>query len=443
MQHNDGAMPDAPERAEEAPPAGVKQTETENLAATDVAFDADSETTSARTRGGSGVRDAVSGKKLKKAVSVEGFVCLALVAGFFVAFGCIMGFSNAINTMFNTAFKLLTDVVFYLLALAVLMGAISAVLSEFGVVSLLNKAFAPLMGPLYGMPGATSISLFTSFLSDNPAVLTLANDRNYVRYFKKYQLGALTNIGTAFGMGLIVVVSMLSLNGEHFGLAVVIGLISVFATSILVTRLMLLKTKKMFGKDEPALKDAGDADYDVLKMREVREGGVFQRLISSLLDGGAGGVKVGVSIIPGVLIIATLVLMLTNGKPEGGYTGGVDEGVGLIPLIGNFLSPVLKPLFGFGSPEIIAVPLTALGSAGAAIGLVPDMMARGAITANNVAVLTAMCMFWSGYLSTHVSMMDALNFRNLTGWSIMLHTLGGIVAGLLANGLFCLVSLLL
>lgn len=251
MQHNDGAMPDAPERAEEAPPAGVKQTETENLAADDAAFAADSETTSARTRGGSSVRDAVSGKKLKKAVSVEGFVCLALVAGFFVAFGCIMGFSNAINTMFNTAFKLLTDVVFYLLALAVLMGAISAVLSEFGVVSLLNKAFAPLMGPLYGMPGATSISLFTSFLSDNPAVLTLANDRNYVRYFKKYQLGALTNIGTAFGMGLIVVVSMLSLNGEHFGLAVVIGLISVFATSILVTRLMLLKTKKCSARTSP------------------------------------------------------------------------------------------------------------------------------------------------------------------------------------------------
>ena len=84
------------------------------------------------------------------------------------------------------------------------------------------------------------------------------------------------------------------------------------------------------------MKDAGSAEYDVLKMREVREGGVFQRLISSLLDGGAGGVKVGVSIIPGVLIIATLVLMLTNGKPEGGYTGGVGEGVGLIPMIGSF-----------------------------------------------------------------------------------------------------------
>lgn len=71
------------------------------------------------------------------------------------------------------------------------------------------------------------------------------------------------------------------------------------------------------------------------------------------------------------------------------------------------------------------------------------MMSRGIITASNVAVLTAMCMFWSGYLSTHVSMMDALNFRSLTGWSIMLHTVGGLVAGLLANGLFALVSLLL
>ncbi len=323
MQQNDGATPAPPERAEDIPPETGKKNDSYDVAAADAAVAAGAVAQVFENEPPRGVKDACGGKKLKKAVGAEGFVCLVLVAGFFVAFGCVMGFSNAINTMFNTAFMLLKDTVFYLLALAVLMGAISAVLSEFGVVSLLNKAFAPLMGPLYGMPGATSISLFTSFLSDNPAVLTLANDRNYIRYFKKYQLGALTNIGTAFGMGLIVVVSMLSLNGEHFGIAVVVGLLSVFLTSILVTRLMLLKTKKVFGKDEPALKDAGSAEYDVLKMREVREGGVFQRLISSLLDGGAGGVKVGVSIIPGVLIIATLVLMLTNGKPEGGYTGSV------------------------------------------------------------------------------------------------------------------------
>ena len=277
MQQNDGATPAPPERAEEIPPETGKKNDSYDVAAADAAVAAGAGAQVFENEPQLGVKDACGGKKLKKAVGAEGFVCLVLVAGFFVAFGCVMGFSNAINTMFNTAFMLLKDTVFYLLALAVLMGAISAVLSEFGVVSLLNKAFAPLMGPLYGMPGATSISLFTSFLSDNPAVLTLANDRNYIRYFKKYQLGALTNIGTAFGMGLIVVVSMLSLNGEHFGIAVVVGLLSVFLTSILVTRLMLLKTKKVFGKDEPALKDAGSAEYDVLKMREVREGGVFQR----------------------------------------------------------------------------------------------------------------------------------------------------------------------
>lgn len=342
MQQNDGATPAPPERAEDIPPETGKKNDSYDVAAADAAVAAGAGAQVFENEPQRGVKDACGGKKLKKAVGAEGFVCLVLVAGFFVAFGCVMGFSNAINTMFNTAFMLLKDTVFYLLALAVLMGAISAVLSEFGVVSLLNKAFAPLMGPLYGMPGATSISLFTSFLSDNPAVLTLANDRNYIRYFKKYQLGALTNIGTAFGMGLIVVVSMLSLNGEHFGIAVVVGLLSVFLTSILVTRLMLLKTKKVFGKDEPALKDAGSAEYDVLKMREVREGGVFQRLISSLLDGGAGGVKVGVSIIPGVLIIATLVLMLTNGKPEGGYTGGVGEGSGAYSHDRQLFKPRLK-----------------------------------------------------------------------------------------------------
>ena len=242
MQQNDGATPAPPERAEEIPPETGKKNDSYDVAAADAAVAAGAGAQVFENEPQLGVKDACGGKKLKKAVGAEGFVCLVLVAGFFVAFGCVMGFSNAINTMFNTAFMLLKDTVFYLLALAVLMGAISAVLSEFGVVSLLNKAFAPLMGPLYGMPGATSISLFTSFLSDNPAVLTLANDRNYIRYFKKYQLGALTNIGTAFGMGLIVVVSMLSLNGEHFGIAVVVGLLSVFLTSILVTRLMLLKS---------------------------------------------------------------------------------------------------------------------------------------------------------------------------------------------------------
>lgn len=382
--------------------------------------------------------------KLKKTISVEGFVCLLIIIAVFVALGMVMGIVYAINTMFNTAMYLLTNIVWYLLALAVLMGALSGLLNEFGVISIANKVFSPLMKPLFGMPGATSIAMFTSFMSDNPAVLTLGNDRNYAKYYKKYQLAALTNVGTAFGMGLIVIVSMLSLGGGKYGLAVVVGLVSVFLASILTTRLMLIKSKKVFGADEPALKQEGSISYDVMKYREVREGSVISRVASAMLDGGANGVKIGFSIIHGVLIVATFVMMLTNGRPESGvYTGGVGEGVGLIPLIGTWLKPILQPLFGFVSPESIAVPLTALGSAGAAISLVPEMFAKGLLTANNVAVFTAMCMFWSGYLTTHFSMMESLGFRELTGWSILFHTIGGIVAGILANWLYTLVALLI
>ena len=43
-----------------------------------------------------------------------------------------------------------------------------------------------------------------------------------------------------------------------------------------------------------------------------------------------------------------------------------------------------------------------------------------------------MCMCWSGYLSTHVSMMDLLGETRFTGKAILSHTLGGIVAGMSA-----------
>jgi len=44
-----------------------------------------------------------------------------------------------------------------------------------------------------------------------------------------------------------------------------------------------------------------------------------------------------------------------------------------------------------------------------------------------------MGMCWSGYLSTHVAMMDGLKCRNLTGKAILSHTVGGIVAGISAH----------
>lgn len=51
-------------------------------------------------------------------------------------------------------------------------------------------------------------------------------------------------------------------------------------------------------------------------------------------------------------------------------------------------------------------------------------------------------MCWSGYLSTHVSMMDALGFSKLSGKAIACHTVGGIAAGVAANWLFVLFSAL-
>lgn len=378
---------------------------------------------------------------VKKAVSAEGFITLAVVIALFAPIAIIMGFNNMLNTIFNNALKLLLDTCFYLMAIAVVVGALSSVLTEFGVIALANKALSPLMKPLYGMPGATSVAIFSSFLSDNPAVLTLADDKRYRRYFKKYQLAGLTNLGTAFGMGLIVVMTMVNKQpiGEgSMGLAVASGVIGAIIGSIFATRLMLHKTKKMYGVDEESVPNAKN-DFDAVNQREVRKGGAVQRFFDSLLEGGASGVKVGVSIIPGVLIIANLVMLLSDGTSlDGTYTGAAGEGVGLLPWIGEKCAVILNPLFGFENSSAISIPITALGSAGAAIALVSD----GIYTATEMAVFTSMCMFWSGYLSTHVAMMDGLGYRNLTTSSILYHTLGGLVAGFCSHWLYVLLALI-
>lgn len=377
---------------------------------------------------------------LKKVISVEGFVTLAVVLAIFVPIGCIMGFGNMLNTIFANAWDLLTNTCFYLLGVAVVIGALSSVLTEFGVIALANKALSPLMKPLYGMPGATSMAIFSSFLSDNPAVLSLAEDARYKRYFKKYQLAGLTNLGTAFGMGLIVIITMAGKTATEgsTALAVAMGVVGAIIGSVVATRLMLRKSKKIFGKDEDAVLHQ-DHDYDVMKEREIRSGGAVQRFFDSLLEGGAGGVKIGLAIIPGVLIIANVVMLLSKGMPADGYSGGAYEGVGLLPWIGDKLYYVFKYLFGFENAEAISIPITALGSAGAAIGIVED----GLYTAREIAVFTSMCMFWSGYLSTHVAMMDDLGFRKLTTNSILYHTIGGVIAGVSASWLYALFALLL
>ena len=383
---------------------------------------------------------------IKRAVDKEVFIFLGCFLGVFVFLGNKMGVTNMFNTLMNTAYALLIDTVFYIMAIAVLAGAISALFSEFGVISLLNKLLSRVIETLYGLPGASAVGVLTTYLSDNPAILTLANDDNFRRYFKKYQLPALTNIGTAFGMGLIITTFLAGLKsptGEGFGIAVLVGNLGAIIGSIVSTRLMLRYTKKIFGPDAPCELDGDDEDIDIRQFRKIRRGGPAMRFMDAVLDGGRSGVDMGLSIIPGVLIICTLVLMLTNSAPETGYTGAAYEGIGLLPMLASKIDFILMPLFGFSAPEAISVPITALGAAGAAIGIAENLVTSGLSGAHDIAVFTAMCMCWSGYLSTHVAMMDSLKCSYLTGAAIACHTVGGLAAGVAANWLFKLLMLIL
>ena len=383
---------------------------------------------------------------VKRAVGPEVFVFLACFFLFFLLIGREMGMANMLNTLMNTAFDLLLNTCFYIMAIAVLAGAVSALFSEFGVISLFNRLLSKPVEKIYGLPGASAIGVFTTYLSDNPAILTLANDNTFRRYFKKYQLPALTNIGTSFGMGLIVTTYMVAIkspSGESFGLAALIGNIAAILGSIVSTRLMLMKTVKIYGREEMC-EIEGDVEIaDINTYRRVRTGSVGTRLMDALLSGGKSGVDMGLAIIPGVLIICTLVMILTNSPPAGGYTGAAYEGVGFLPWLGDKLRFILQPLFGLSNPDGIAVPITALGAAGAAIGVADTLVLTGRANAHDIAVFTAMCMCWSGYLSTHVAMMDSLKCNKLTGWAIVSHTIGGLCAGIAANWGYTLISMLL
>jgi hypothetical protein len=167
------------------------------------------------------------------------------------------------------------------------------------------------------------------------------------------------------------------------------------------------------------------------------------RFLNSILDGGKDGVGIGVAIIPGVLVISTLVMMLTFGPGEGGvYTGSAYEGVPVITWAADKINFVFRWLFGFMNPELISFPITALGAVGAALGLVPRFVAQGIIDNNAIAVFTAMGMCWSGFLSTHTAMLDSLGYRNLISKAIVAHTIGGLCAGIAAHWLFVLISLI-
>ncbi len=387
-------------------------------------------------------KNKLSQKKVKN-TNLETFIFLAVLIGGFGYVGSIMGVGIMFKVIMNTAHDLLLNTVFLIMAMAVLAGAVSALFSEFGVISLLNKIFAIFMKPLYGMPGASIVGAITTYLSDNPAIIAFAKDKSFTKYFKDYQIPALCNIGTAFGMGLIVTTFMIS-QGSEYVLPALIGNLGAIIGSIISVRIMLYFTKKHYNYD--AKKDALHKSEKIEEVREVRPGNVFQRALESMLEGGKSGVELGMAIIPGVLIVCTLVMILTFGPstdPETGkaiYTGVAYEGIGLLPMIGEKLNFILEPLFGFTSPEAIAFPITSLGAVGAAMSLVPKFITDGIVTPNDIAVFTAMGMCWSGYLSTHVGMMDALNARSLTGKAILSHTIGGLCAGISAHFIFMLIA---
>ncbi|WP_068473396.1 hypothetical protein [Parvimonas sp. KA00067] len=378
--------------------------------------------------------------KFKKDIGLENFLCLGLFLTFFILIGRKMGGINMVKTMMNTGFDLLINVCLYLMAIAVLAGAISGLFSEFGVIALVNKFLSKVMKPIYDLPGASSLGMLNCYLSDNPAILTLAHDDNFRRYFKKYQMPALTNLGTAFGMGLITTTTMMGMNVKGAVTSALIGNLGAIVGSIVSVRLMIHSCKKMYGTTE--FVEVNSKVEIPENSRIVREGSVGSRFIQSILDGGKVGVDMGVSIIPGVVIICTLVIILTKGPGANGiYTGAANEGVEVLPWIGKKLSFILTPLFGFSSPEAIAVPITALGSTGAAIGTVTKMAEVGKVSGNDIAVFTAICMCWSGYISTHIAMMDALGTKEATGKALISHTIGGLVAGVSAHIIYMLFHL--
>ena len=367
---------------------------------------------------------------------IEAIVFLLIFFGFFGYLGSKMGLPNMMNTIMQTAYSLLLETVFYIMAITVVSGALGNLLVEFGVVRLIEVVLRPLMKPLYNLPGVAALGGVMTFLSDNPAIISLSKDAHFARYFKKYQLISLTNFGTAFGMGLVVIMFMM---GKGYLPAALVGLLGAVIGSIVSTRLM----QHFILKSNPELNaEVSEVEGDEEKISFKSEGSVFLRFLNAILDGGKSGVDIGLAIIPGVLIISTVVMMLTFGAPEGGYAGGAYEGVALLPYLAGKIDIVFKWLFGFESPQLVAFPITALGAVGAALGLIPRFIQEGIINGNAIAVFTAMGMCWSGYLSTHTAMLDSLGFRSLTSKAILAHTVGGLVAGVSAHWLFVLFSMI-
>ncbi|MBO7213050.1 MAG: hypothetical protein J6U99_00635, partial [Rikenellaceae bacterium] len=112
-----------------------------------------------------------------------GVPCLVVVLVIFSYIGSKMGVPNMLNTMMKTSHDLLINTCFFLMAVCVLSGALGKIFLEFGVVKMLEKLLRPLMKPLFNLPGVASLGAVLTFLSDNPAIISLANDKKFASYF--------------------------------------------------------------------------------------------------------------------------------------------------------------------------------------------------------------------------------------------------------------------
>ena len=362
----------------------------------------------------------------------EALIFLLIMGAFFGYLGHVMGAANMLNTLMRTAHDLLLNTVFFILGITVLTGALGKLLIEFGVVRLLEMVLSPLMRPLFKLPGVASLAGLMTFFSDNPAIISLSSDKNFSSYFKKKELLSLTNFGTAFGMGLIVLAFMSSLG--YFSGAM-IGLAGAVVGAMVSTRLMQYLIHDLPETPHEA-SSAPLANKENIRFKS--HGHTFQRFLNAILDGGKSGVDLGLSIIPGVLVISTFIMIVTFkvADPSVGYQGLPYEGVPVLPRLAGYLSGPFKFLFGFENAELIAFPVTSLGAVGAALSMVKAFIAQGIVGSNEIAVFTAMGMCWSGYLSTHTAMLDSLGYRELTSKALIAHTVGGLLAGVFAHFFF-------
>lgn len=371
---------------------------------------------------------------------VEALLFLAGLSIFFGFLGWRMGAAHLLNSMMRTAYDLLTNTVFLIMSITVLSGALAKLCIEFGVLRLIEYVLRPLMRPLYNLPGVAAMASVMTFLSDNPAIMSLAHDKNFRSYFNDRELASLPNFGTAFGMGLIVVTYMTSLG---YFTAAMLGVAGAAIGGMVSTRLMQRLCRREFPAPTPEQLQQRGAHADEEQIGFRSEGSFFERFLNSILEGGKSGVDLGLAIIPGVLVISTLVILTTFGPkdPAAGYQGLAGEGVPILTWIAEKLGFLFRWLLGFQNAELVAFPVTSLGSVGAALSLLPEFMKNGLITGNEIAVFTGMGMCWSGFLSTYTAMYDTLSMRYCLGRAILAQIIGGLSAGVVAHGLWSLIQL--